>query len=209
MLRISSLLLTAMFLLAAFNAPLRAAPPAETPQQIVENMASQISKAIDGHQAELSRHPEKMTEIVDRIVLPHFDIDYAALLVLGQHAFKATPAQRLAFTKAFTDALTSSYAKGLADYAKVHIKVLPSPAAADQRRVLLRTQVLVNGGGTVRVDLAFHKTSAGEWKAYDVIIEGISYITLYRNQVNSEIQKVGIDGLIKRLQTNGVAALTG
>ncbi|MGH8148131.1 MAG: ABC transporter substrate-binding protein, partial [Rhodanobacteraceae bacterium] len=53
-------------------------------------------------------------------------------------------------------------------------------------------------------DYAFHNDVAHQWKIYDVIIEGISYITLYRSQVNSQIDKDGIDGVIKRLQTQGL-----
>jgi phospholipid transport system substrate-binding protein len=71
----------------------------------------------------------------------------------------------------------------------------------------VRTQVQLASGKNLSVDYAFRKTSSGEWKAYDVIIEGISYITNYRNQVDAEIQKEGIDGLIKRLQTQGAAAI--
>jgi len=71
----------------------------------------------------------------------------------------------------------------------------------------VRTQVATGDGKTVSVDFAFRKTASGEWKAYDVVIEGISYITNYRNQVDAEIRKVGLDQLIKNLQTQGDQAL--
>ena len=57
------------------------------------------------------------------------------------------------------------------------------------------------------VDYAFRKTSAGDWKAYDVIIEGISYVTNYRNQVAAEIAKSSLDALTTRLETQGAKAL--
>jgi phospholipid transport system substrate-binding protein len=59
----------------------------------------------------------------------------------------------------------------------------------------------------VPVDYAFRKTKEGEWKAYDVIIEGISYVTNYRNQVAQEISKSSIDALTTRLETQGAKAL--
>jgi phospholipid transport system substrate-binding protein len=59
----------------------------------------------------------------------------------------------------------------------------------------------------VSIDYAFRKSRTGDWKAYDVIIEGISYITNYRNQVDAEIRKVGIEQLIKNLETQGENAL--
>ena len=62
-------------------------------------------------------------------------------------------------------------------------------------------------GKTVAVDYAFRKSGDGEWKAYDVIIEGISYITNYRNQVAAEIKATSLDALIERLETQGAKAL--
>lgn len=207
MLKRSMLLLAAMFIAGAFTAPAFAVAAAQTPQQIVQSIADQLGNAIQGHQAELRQDPEQMIKIIDGIILPHFDTDYAALLVLGRHAREATPAQRVAFARAFYNALTHRYAEGLVAYTRGAVKVLPAQGPLDQRRTIVRTQVMLDNGKSLSVDYAFRKTASGEWKAYDVIIEGISYITNYRNQVDAEIQKEGIDGLIKRLQTEGAGAI--
>ena len=199
-------LLAAVLLAMVFAAPAFAAGE-QTPQQVVQTIADQLGNAIQGHQAELRKNPEQMIKVIDGIVLPHFDMDYASLLVLGRHAREATPAQRVAFAKAFYDALTRRYAEGLVAYTRGSVKVLPASGPLDQRRTIVRTQVLLASGKNLSVDYAFRKTASGEWKAYDVIIEGISYITNYRNQVDAEIQKEGIDGLIKRLQSEGAGAI--
>ncbi|MGN6789806.1 MAG: MlaC/ttg2D family ABC transporter substrate-binding protein [Rhodanobacteraceae bacterium] len=206
MLKQSIRLAMAMLLALAFAVPALASAE-QTPQQIVQSIADQLGTAIQGHQAELQGNPDKVIKIIDDIVLPHFDMDYASLLVLGRHAREATPAQRVAFARAFYNALTRRYAEGLVAYTRGSVKVLPAQGPLDQRRTIVRTQVLLTSGKSLSVDYAFRKTSSGEWKAYDVIIEGISYITNYRNQVDAEIQKEGIDGLIKRLQTQGAGAI--
>ena len=205
MLKRSMLLLVAMLLGSACAMPAFAAE--QTPQQIVQSIADQLGTAIQGHQAELRQHPDGVIKIIDGIVLPHFDTDYASLLVLGRHAREATPAQRVAFAQAFYNALTHRYAEGLVAYTRGSVKVLPAQGPLDQRRTIVRTQVLLTSGKNLSVDYAFRKTTSGEWKAYDVIIEGISYITNYRNQVDAEIQKEGINGLIKRLQSEGAGAI--
>ncbi|HEX5960076.1 MAG TPA: ABC transporter substrate-binding protein [Rhodanobacteraceae bacterium] len=197
----------AMFVLVAFATPSLASAPVQTPQQIVQSIADQLGQAIQDHQDELRQHPEQMIKIIDGIVLPHFDMDYASLLVLGRHAREATPAQRVAFARAFYDALTHRYAEGLIAYTRGSVKVLPAQGPLDRRRTIVRTEVLLASGKNLSVDYAFRRTADGEWKAYDVIVEGISYITNYRNQVDAEIRKEGIDGLIKRLQTQGVGAI--
>ncbi|HEX5488432.1 MAG TPA: ABC transporter substrate-binding protein [Rhodanobacteraceae bacterium] len=200
-------LLVAVILGLANTTPVRAAPTTKTPTEIVQAMVDQLSHEVDGHQAELRQHPDQMSGIIDRVVLPNFDLPFASLLVLGQYATQTTPAQRVEFNHAFDSALARGFAKGLIDFTQVRVTVLPSQVAANQRRALVRTQVLQSDGGTVAVNYAFRVSNSGHWKIYDVIIEGISYITLYRSQVASDIQKNGIDAVIERLKTKGVVDL--
>ena len=85
--------------------------------------------------------------------------------------------------------------------------MLPFSGDLNDKRTVVRTQVVMDDGKLVSIDYAFRKSRTGDWKAYDVIIEGISYITNYRNQVDAEIRKVGIDQLIKNHETQGEQAL--
>ena len=179
----------------------------QSPEQIVQSIAEQLANDIDGHRDELKRNQDKLINIIDEVFLPHFDIDYASILVLGQHAREATPEQRERFAKAFYNSITHRYAQGLLDYTRGRVKVLPFSGDLNDKRTVVRTQVVMDDGKLVSIDYAFRKSRTGDWKAYDVIIEGISYITNYRNQVDAEIRKVGIDQLIKNLETQGEQAL--
>src|SRR5574337_416919 len=185
-----------------------AAPASQqTPVQIVQSIADQLASAIDGHREELKHNKEKLISIIDEVFLPHFDIDYASILVLGRHAREATPAQRDRFAKAFYNSITHRYAEGLLKYTRGKVKVLPFNGDLNDKRTVVRTQVVLDDGKLVSIDYAFRKSRSGDWKAYDVIIEGISYVTNYRNQVDAEIRKVGIEQLIKNLETQGEKAL--
>lgn len=180
----------------------------QTPTQVVQGITQQLDAAVAGHKAELQQNQEKLIGVINGVFLPHFDVDYAAILVLGQHAREASPGQRAEFAKAFYNSITRRYAQGLLNYTAGVVKVLPTDAGdLNAKRSVVRTQVATGDGKTVSVDFVFRKTASGEWKAYDVVIEGISYITNYRNQVDAEIRKVGLDQLIKNLQTQGDQAL--
>lgn len=206
-------LATAIACCGFFAAPVfaqDAAPAAssqQTPEQVVTEITHQLDQAISGHKAELKSNNEKLIKIIDKILLPHFDTDYASILVLGRHAREATPAQRERFSKAFYTSLTHRYAEGLLNYTKGAVKVLPFAGDLDMQRSIVRTRVVLDDGKQLSVDYAFRKTREGQWKAYDVVIEGISYITNYRSQVDAEIRKVGIDKLISNLETKGQQAL--
>ncbi|MFI4968577.1 MAG: phospholipid-binding protein MlaC [Lysobacterales bacterium] len=178
-----------------------------TPDQVVQGIADDLGKAIEGHQAELKNDHEKLIKLIDGILLPRFDIDYASILVLGQYARSSTPEQRARFAKAFYNSIAHRYAEGLLNYTRGRVRVLPTKGEMSDKRTIVRTEVVLDDGKTLAVDYAFRKTKDGTWKAYDVIIEGISYITNYRNQVAAEVQKSSLDALITRLETQGEKAL--
>jgi len=184
-----------------------AAPQGQSPQQVVQQISDDLSKAIEGHQAELKNDKEKLIAVIDDTFLPHFDIDYASILVLGQNATKASPQQRERFAKAFYNSITHRYAEGLLNYTRGKVKVLPFSGDLNNKRTVVRTQVMLDDGKSVSVDYAFRKSQSGDWKAYDVIIEGISYITNYRNQVDAEIKKEGLDKLTADLEQKGAGAI--
>lgn len=184
-----------------------AAPQGQSPQQVVQQISDDLSKAIEGHQAELKNDKEKLIAVIDDTFLPHFDIDYASILVLGQNAAKASPQQRERFAKAFYNSITHRYAEGLLNYTRGKVKVLPFAGDLNKKRTVVRTQVMLDDGKSVSVDYAFRQSTSGDWKAYDVIIEGISYITNYRNQVDAEIKKEGLDKLTADLEQKGAGAI--
>ncbi|MDQ6647224.1 MAG: ABC transporter substrate-binding protein [Pseudomonadota bacterium] len=193
-----------VFAQAAAPAP---ASAQQAPVQIVQGIADHLATAIEGHRAELKQNRDKLISIIDEVFLPHFDIDYASILVLGRHAREATPEQRERFAKAFYNSITHRYAEGLLNYTRGRVKVLPFNGDLNDQRTVVRTQVVLDDGKLVSIDYAFRKSRSGDWKAYDVIIEGISYVTNYRNQVDAEVRKVGIEALIKNLETQGGKAL--
>ena len=103
-----------------------------------------------------------MIKLIDGILLPHFDIDYASILVLGQYAREATPEQRSRFAKAFYNSIAHRYAEGLLNYTRGRVHVLPSKGELNDKRSVVRTQVVLDDGKTASpVDYAFRKTQDG------------------------------------------------
>lgn len=198
---ISRIVMTMALLLSAWAVPLHAAPA--TPDQLVQEIADELATALEGRRDELKSDRAELIRTIDGILLPRFDIDYASLLVLGREARSATPAQRSRFARAFYQSIAHRYAEGLLNYSRGSVRVLPLQGALNEKRTIVRTQVVLDDGKLLPVDYAFRKTRDGDWKAYDVIIEGISYITNYRNQVAAEISKTSLDALIERLESGG------
>ncbi|WP_233843550.1 ABC transporter substrate-binding protein [Dyella sp. 2HG41-7] len=191
----------------AQSAPSAPTSNAATPQAVVEDITNKLDTQIADHKAQLQNNKPKLVAEINEIFLPHFDTDWASILVLGMHARDATPEQRSRFAKAFYTSLTNRYAEGLLSYTKGTVKVLPFAGELNPKYTVVKTQVTTDDKKQIAVNYVFHQAADGQWKAYDVIIEGISYITNYRNQVDAEIKKEGLDKLIAELETQGDKAL--
>jgi phospholipid transport system substrate-binding protein len=205
--RLFALIATSLLALAGAAAPASASAAGAEPIAIVEQIAQRLGETMDARREELSRDRNALNAVIDDVVLRSFDTEYAALLVMGRYAREATPAQRERFTRAFYDSLVNRYGEALLQYTRGSVVVLPFRGELNDRRTTVRTQVVTGDGTRIPVDYAFRKTRSGEWKVFDVVIEGISYVTNYRNQVVAEIQKTDIDAVIVRLEQQGLAAI--
>ncbi|HSN16902.1 MAG TPA: ABC transporter substrate-binding protein, partial [Gammaproteobacteria bacterium] len=103
---------------------------------------------------------------------------------------------------AFYSYLIRSYADALVkgNYSDRNVQVQPYRPGSDPNRAQVMTKVMPPNGQPIEVDFQL-RNEKGEWKAFDVVIEGISYVQSYRGQFGPEIQAKGLDELIQRLKT--------
>jgi phospholipid transport system substrate-binding protein len=172
---------------------------ASEPNALIETAANAMVSELESRRVELRKDPAKLGELVDRILLPHFDVNHAARLVLGKHWRTATPEQRQQFIDAFYGSLMSNYGDALLEFTGDRIKVLPTPVPAAAVSASVRTEVRRSNGTRVPVNYSLRKTEAG-WKVWDVVIEGISYVKSFREDFGAEIDQKGLDAVIQRLQ---------
>ena len=203
----STLILGLVLSFLSFTAMADGAAPAAAastpPDQVVQQTAKDIFDTVNSKKAELQKDPGQLYDMVSKILLPRFDFALSSQLVLGQAWRTATEEQRKAFQDAFFKYLTHSYADALVkgNYSERNVKIEPYRASSDSDRAMVKTQVQLSGSQPVEVDYMLRNES-GQWKAFDVIIEGISYVHSYHDQFAPEIQKSGLDELTKRLNSS-------
>jgi phospholipid transport system substrate-binding protein len=196
--------------LAADPAP-ASAVPGPAPQELIETAARKLLGALDADREKAKQDPARVRELVDQILLPHFDTDYSARLVLGKNWRNATPEQRQRFIDAFYQSLLKNYGSSLAEFTADRMKVLPFRGDLASGQAVVRTEVKRSSGQAVPVNYTLRATPEG-WKAWDVTIEGISYVRNFRNDVGTEIEQKGLQALIERLEKenqNGTPRKTG
>lgn len=202
---LATLTLSLIAVLAAAATP---TPDTRTPDQIVRQTADALASQIDGRQEQLAANPPELYKLVDQTFLPVFDTDYSGRLVLGKHWREASPAQRQQFIDAFYDFLLRSYARYVLRFEKDKVRILPATGGPpDPQRAVVKTEMQLGDGTKLPVHYSLHQTPNG-WRAFDVRIEGISYVQNYRNQFSAEIGAKGIDAVIARLKTDAAHVTT-
>jgi phospholipid transport system substrate-binding protein len=181
----------------ALCVPLAAAAE-EAPDAMVKRVTGEVLAIIKADKDLQGGNTRKIAELADAKVLPHFDFTRMTRLAVGRNWAQATDAQKAALEKEFRTLLVRTYSTSLAAYRNQTIEVKPVKMAATDKDVTVRTAVIQQGGPPIPIDYSMEKADGG-WKVYDVTIDGASLVTTYRGSFNDQIQKGGIDALVKTL----------
>jgi len=146
-----------------------------------------------------SGNTQKILDLVEAKVLPHFNFERMTRLAVGVSWRRATSAQRQSLTNEFRALLVHTYTSAFTQYRDQAVEYKPLKLKAGDTEVVVRSLIRQKGGADpVDINYSIEKTDAG-WKVYDVTIAGVSLVQNYRSSFNSEIQRSGIDGLIATL----------
>ncbi len=178
------------------------------PSQLIESSANVLLSGIDKRRAEFRKDPTGLYLLVEQTLLPNFDTPHAAQLVLGQHWRNATPQQRDRFVKAFYQSLLYTYGDAMVDFSGDRLKVYPTKVSDTDTKATVRTEIKRSNGTKVPVSYSMRKVN-GQWKAWDVVIEGISYVRSYREDYGAEVAQKGLDSVIARLEAKAQSAKSG
>jgi phospholipid transport system substrate-binding protein len=190
------MLRTLLTFLAAF-VPF-AALAQEAPDALVKRVTDEVLAIIKADKDLQSGNSRKIAELAEAKVLPHFDFTRMTRLAVGRNWQQANDAQKEQLVKEFRTMLVRTYSTSLTAYRNQTIEVKPVKMGAADKEVTVRTAVIQQGGPQIPIDYAMEKADSG-WKVYDVVIDGASLVTTYRGTFNEQVQKGGIDGLVKTL----------
>ncbi len=183
--------------------PLLVAAPlvaATMPDVLVEETINELIDQLETRRAELEQDKQKLFDMVEEVVVPHFEVPVIAQLVLAKHWRQASDPQRVAFSEEFKKLLVRTYATALFEYTgKEKMEVRPLRLKDGERRAKVETLVTLPGAPPVPVNYSFLLTDSGDWKIYDLNIDGISLVTNYRTSYSQYIRDKGLDALIEEM----------
>lgn len=167
-------------------------------QALVRATADKVLAEVRANKARLDRDNSGIYDLVQRHVVPHFDFTRMTQSAMGRHWRSATEEQRSALVREFQEMLVRTYAVALLNYSGQQIEYLPLRASAVEDDVLVQTKVSDSGAPPIPIDYRLYRTLGG-WKVYDVSIDGVSLVSNYRSSFAEQVQRNGVDGLIRQL----------
>lgn len=174
------------------------AQASQAPQALVEETSKLMLAKLKEEAAVIKADPGRIYELVNQIVLPHFDFEYMSQMVLAKYWQRATPEQKKAFTQEFRTLLVRTYATSLNQYTDQKLTFSPFRPDARPDLATVHSEVAQPGGFPIPIDYRL-RAEGGQWKVFDVVIDGVSLVTNYRTSFAKEIRDGGLDSLIKTL----------
>ena len=169
------------------------------PDRLVDQTVKEVIDIINKDADLKNGNKEKMLDLIETKIVPHFNFTRMTQLAMGQHWTKSVPEQQNKLVDEFRTLLVRTYSNALTSYSDEIIKVKPLPALGDKTETMVRTVVMQGKGKEpVPIDYSMEKKPDG-WKVYDVTVAGVSLVTNYRGTFNSQVRKGGVEGLLKAL----------
>jgi phospholipid transport system substrate-binding protein len=182
----------------AFAFSVHAAPADEAPDVLVKRISNDVidtAKADKGIQA---GDQKRVMDLVETKILPYVDFERMTSLAAGKYWRNATPDQKTQLSNQFRTLLIFTYAGALSQIKNETVEFKPLRADPSDTDVEVRSQVNMTRGEPVPLNYRVEKTATG-WKIYDINVLGAWLVETYKSSFASEIEKNGIDGLIKTL----------
>ncbi len=170
----------------------------EAPDALVKRVSEEILAIAKTDKQVQAGNQERIMEVVRAKILPHINFQRMTQLTAGRYWREATPGQQQALTNEFRTLLVYTYAGAVAQIRNQTLEFKPMRATPDDTEVEVRTAVIQSRGEPIQLNYRLEKGPNG-WKIVDVNILGAWLVQTYRNSFAAEIQKGGIDGLIKAL----------
>ncbi len=187
--------LMAVFCSAAVPAGAQSITP---PDALAKSVTDDVLTVLRADKDIQAGNRKKLIDLVEKKVLPHFNFVRMTQLAAGRHWRQASPEQQKSLVEEFRTLLVQTYAATFTAYRDQQVEYRPLRMQPDDTDVVVKSLINQPGGKPVTVDYKMEKSNAG-WKVYDVVVADLSLVQSYRGTFNTEVQKGGIDGLVKAL----------
>jgi phospholipid transport system substrate-binding protein len=170
------------------------------PEQLIRQTSTSVMAEIRANIDTYKNDPQKVYELVNEQVLPHFDFAAMADLALGKYKDRVNAEQKSVIVTEFRLLLVRTYSSALVEYNDQELIYLPTDGTEVEDMVTIKTSYNQPGEFPIPIDYSLRLGDDG-WKVFDVSVDEVSLVTNYRSSFARAITRNGVDGLIKTLQS--------
>jgi phospholipid transport system substrate-binding protein len=170
------------------------------PEQLIKETSDRVIDEIRTNAELFQEDPQSVYDLVNTVVLPHFDFVAMTDLALGRYKDDVSEQQRPEIVNEFRMLLVRTYSSALLEYTDEVLIYLPMEGTEAEGRVTVRTEIEQAGGFPIPINYMLRNGDDG-WKVFDISVDDVSLVTNYRSSFARAIKKNGVDGLIKTLRS--------
>jgi phospholipid transport system substrate-binding protein len=179
-----------------------------SPYKLLEQVGTNLFNKIALLSPEQRNQAKVMEAIVESELMPYVDYRYTAYKIMGSYVSKSTKEQRDAFVDAMYSYLVSTYANALSQYKNQQVNYEPDHQIGNSNIVAANVEITEENAPTISLSFKFRKNShTGQWKAFDMIVEGVSLVSSKQAEISGLIRKVGLDGVIVQLREKSLKSI--
>ena len=127
-----------------------------------------------------------------------FDLPFVGRLVLARRWSALSLGQQERFLNAFERLVVGNYAAQFVGY-EAHKFTLIADEATRRGRRVVRTELNSPSAEPVQFDYVLHET-AGNWRVVNVVVNGVSDLSLKRTEYGAILKGQGFEALLTRLE---------
>ncbi len=175
------------------------------PQPLVTASIDELIQQLRDNAEQIREDQSIAYQISDELMAPHIDFPRITRLIIGKYWRTASPVQQQQLIEEVKALLIRSYVTAMTSYVdeivalaeQKGIKYMPSRYKTGDKKASIRATIALQGGQTAEVQYQLYYR--GEWKIYDIRLEGISLAITYRSSFGEQIKRDGLDKLITQL----------
>ena len=171
------------------------------PYVMLEDVATKTFNRIKQERELIEEDPELLRKVMEEELLPYVDYNFSALKVLGKHYKKVPRAKIPEYISVFRSYLITTYALAMGYYNGQDVEFQPVREVTDERTVTVRAVVKEPGRPDINLAFKLRKNKkTNEWKAYDMVAEGISLLSSKQSEFESILRKDGLQKVIDMMK---------
>lgn len=173
----------------------------QSPYKVLASVGRQLFEHIAILPEEQRKNSQIMRALINKDLMPHIDYRYTAYKILGKYVKTASKSQRNEFVRVMHDYLVITYAQALTQYKDQQVRYEADKDIGTKRIAIVRTEIVKQGAPTIKIEFKLRKNKkTGQWKAFDMVVEGISLLSSKQAEITRQIREVGLDEVIEQIR---------